>query len=247
MEINKYLDSTYLKTAEQAGISESENLEIVRQLISEAVQFRMKAIMVRPNVVAFAKSILAKHPNDVKIGTVVDFPNGNATTDEKLVEAESAIADGADELDFVIDYNAFTHGNLDMIRDQIIKCTSLSIENRKIIKWIIEVAALNDLQIVQLSALIKNTVMRNFGESHFPNIFVKSSTGFYKTENNLPNGATPHTIQLIVENSFPLPVKAAGGVRNFAEAREMIQIGVTRIGTSAARLIIEGETAGEDY
>ncbi len=247
MEINQYLDSTYLKTAEQAGLSDGDNLEVVRELIEDAIQYKMKAIMVRPNVVAFAKSLLGESENNVIIGTVIDFPNGTASTDLKIVEAESVIADGADELDFVLDYKAFINGDIEIVRDQIIRCTKLALDNFKIIKWIIEVAALDDTQIVQLTVLIKNTIMKNFGESQFPNIFVKSSTGFYKTEDGLPNGATPHTIQLMLENSFPLPVKAAGGVRNFEEAQQMIQLGVTRIGTSSARQIIEGQNATGSY
>jgi len=118
--------------------------------------------------------------------------------------------------------------------------------NNKVVKWIIEVAALSDKQIIQLSALIKNTVISNFKEENYASVFVKSSTGFYKTENNLPNGATVHTIIMMLENASPLPVKAAGGVRTYDEAVEMIRLGVKRIGTSGAYAIVNGQkTVGE--
>jgi deoxyribose-phosphate aldolase len=114
-------------------------------------------------------------------------------------------------------------------------------------KWIIEVAALSDAQIIQISALIKNVVIANFKEDCYHNVFVKSSTGFYVTENNKPNGATQHTVIMMLENASPLPVKAAGGVRNYEEAEEMIRLGAKRIGTSAAKTIAHGETATGQY
>ena len=77
--------------------------------------------------------------------------------------------------------------------------------------------------------------------------FVKSSTGFYVTLNNEPNGATVDTIKIMLENASPLPVKAAGGVRSYADAVEMIQLGVQRIGTSGAKAIIDGITTQNEY
>ncbi len=76
---------------------------------------------------------------------------------------------------------------------------------------------------------------------------MKSSTGFYKTENNLPNGATIPSIIMMLENASPLPVKAAGGVRTYEEAVEMIRLGVKRIGTSGAKLIANGQNSNSEY
>ena len=89
--------------------------------------------------------------------------------------------------------------------------------------------------------------MSNFKEANYEAVFVKSSTGFYKTENGLPNGATVPTIIMMLENASPLPVKAAGGVRTYEEALEMIRLGVKRIGTSSAKAIANGETTTSDY
>lgn len=89
--------------------------------------------------------------------------------------------------------------------------------------------------------------MAHFKEDCYHNVFVKSSTGFYVTENNLPNGATKPTVIMMLENASPLPVKAAGGVRTYEEAEEMIRLGVKRIGTSAAKTIANGETATGGY
>ena len=143
--------------------------------------------------------------------------------------------------------SAFKKGETELLKNEILQGTKLAFQHHKIAKWIIEVAALTDAEIVQLSALIKNVIIANFKEESFPNVFVKSSTGFYKTPEGMPNGATLPTIKLMLENSFPLPVKAAGGVRTYDEAVEMIQLGVKRIGTSAAKAIVTGEISKSEY
>ncbi|RZJ75808.1 MAG: deoxyribose-phosphate aldolase [Flavobacterium sp.] len=247
MDVRQYLDSTYLKTAEQAGITEAENREIAKQAIVEAIKENFKLVMLRPDMVTMAREMITEAASKVTIGTVIDFPEGRGTLEEKLEEANSAIAYGADDLDFVVDYHAFINGEVAEVKQQVLECTRLGIENNKIVKWIIEVAALNDHEIVQLSALIKNIVLSYFDEDAYSRVFVKSSTGFYQTEDGKPNGATISSIKLMLENSFPLQVKAAGGVKTFEEAQEMIALGVKRIGTSAAKSIVRGETASGGY
>ena len=247
MNIKQYLDSTYLKTAEQANISENENTEIVKNCIQEAIDNNFKLIMIRPDKVTLAKKMIDEAHSKVTIGTVIDFPLGNGTLEKKLAEAKEAIENGVDDLDFVVDYEAFKKGEIEVIKEQVLEGTKLGLSHHKIVKWIIEVAALDNHQIVQLSALIKNVVIANFDENDYEKVFVKSSTGFYKTPEGVPNGATVSTIKLMLENSCPLPVKAAGGVRTYEEAVEMIQLGVKRIGTSAAKAIANGEISTSDY
>ena len=247
MNIKKYLDSTYLKTAEQAGLNQEDNAKIVEGFIQEAIDEHFKLIMIRPNMVSLAKQIVSDASSNLQIGTVIDFPEGKSTITIKLVEAEKAIQDGADDLDFVCNYEAFKNGDLDLVKEEILKGTQLGLENNKVVKWIIEVAALDEKQIVQLTALIKNVVVSNFKETRFSSVFVKSSTGFFKTDNNLPNGATIPSIVLMLENATPLSVKAAGGVRTYEEAVEMIKLGVKRIGTSGAKAIANGENTNIGY
>lgn len=247
MNIKQYLDSTYLKTAEQAGVSENENTEIVKKFIQEAITEQFKLIMIRQDQVAMARKMIAEANSKVTIGTVIDFPYGKATCKAKMKEAQKAIIDGADDLDFVCNYEAFKQGKLDLVREEILNCTKLGLDNHKIVKWIIEVAALNHQEIIRLSALIKNVVITHFKEEFYHSVFVKSSTGFYKTEEGQPNGATVETIILMLENASPLPVKAAGGVRTYDEAVSMIQLGVKRIGTSGAKAIADGQIADSQY
>ncbi len=247
MDIRHYLDATYLKTAAQANLSEEENNEVVREAIQEAIDHQFKLIMIRPEQVVLAKEMIQKATSKVSIGTVIDFPAGEGILAEKLEEAQTAIANGADDLDFVVNYKAFTRGAVEEVKQQVIACTKLGLDHHKIVKWIIEVAALDPRQIMQLTVLIKNTIIAHFSEKDFEKVFIKSSTGFYKTPEGVPNGATPETIKLMLENSFPLPVKAAGGVRTYDEAIAMIQLGVKRIGTSAAKAIVTGQISKSDY
>jgi len=247
MNIKKYLDSTYLKTAQQAGLDEANNVKVVKGFIQEAIDEQFKLIMIRPNMVSLAKQMVSDAGSNLQIGTVIDFPEGRSNIADKLLEAEKAVQDGADDLDFVCNYEAFKNGEIDLVKEEILKGTQLGLENNKVVKWIIEVAALNDKQIIQLTALIKNVVVTNFKENDFASVFVKSSTGFYKTENNLPNGATIASIILMLENATPLPVKAAGGVRTYNDAVEMIKLGVRRIGTSGANAIANGENTDIGY
>jgi deoxyribose-phosphate aldolase len=247
IKIKQYLDSTYLKTAEQANLNEKENTKVVQDFIQEAIAEEFKLVMIRPDQVKLAKSMMVKANSKVLIGTVIDFPEGSSTLEEKLAEAQQAILDDADELDFVVNYEAFKNGETDLIKKEIVSCVKLGLSHKKIVKFIIEVAALTNQQIIQISALIKNTVMSNFKEDYYGSVFVKSSTGFYKTKDGLPNGATIPTIILMLENASPLPVKAAGGVRTLDEALAMVRLGVKRIGTSAAKTIADGNVSSENY
>ncbi len=245
MNITSYLDSTYLKTAEQANISEKENMVLVQKFVQETIDEKFKLVMIRPDMVAFAKKLIDSQNSKVLIGTVIGFPEGTFTIEEKLHEAKQAIKDGADELDFVVNYEAFKSGEIDLVKDEVFQGTQLALQHNKTVKWIIEIAALNGAQIIQLTSLIKNVVVANFKEKDFENVFVKSSTGFYKTLDGSPNGATFPAIIAMLENAFPLSVKASGGIKTKEEALEMIKLGVKRIGTSSAKAISEGiETSG---
>lgn len=247
MNIKHYLDSTYLKTPEQAGLSVEENTKVVQGFIQEAIDEGFKLIMIRPDMVAMARKMISKANSMVTIGTVIGFHEGTYSLEDKLTEAKKAIEDGADDLDFVCNYEAFKRGEIDVVKKEVLEGTKLGLEHHKIVKWIIEVAALSNDQIIQISSLIKKVVMSNFKEECYHLVYVKSSTGFYKTENGLPNGATVPTIIMMLENGSPLSIKAAGGVRTYDEAVEMINLGVKRIGTSSAKAIANGQATNSDY
>lgn len=247
MDVKKYLDSTYLKTPEQAGWSIEENTEVVRLAVAEAIQEEFKLIMIRPDMVPLAHQMIADANSSVLVGTVIDFPEGRSSLKSKINEAQAAIENGADDLDFVCNYTAFKNGELELVKEEILEGTRLGLANFKTVKWIIEVAALTEKEIIQLSVLIKNVVMLHFEENQYASVFVKSSTGFFKTENDKPNGATIPTITMMLENASPLSIKAAGGVRTFDEAMQMISLGVKRIGTSGAKAIANNQGNKNEY
>jgi len=240
MNIRNYLDSTYLKTSSQQGISEEQTKEKVYHLAKEAINNSFFAVMIRPEYVKEIKEFITSQNSKVVVGTVIGFHEGTYSISHKLEEAKKAIEDGADELDFVINYEAFKSGNVELVEKEFTDCTSLVLKNNRIIKWIIEIAALSNEQIADITSKISAWAEKNFPEN-LDNIFVKSSTGFYITNDGKPNGATKEAIDIMLRHAGKLPVKAAGGVKNSKEAKHMIELGVKRIGTSSALSLIEGE------
>lgn len=245
--IRQYLDSTYLKLPEQAGLTPDENREVVKQLVNEAIEENFKLVMVRPDMVNMACQMITEADSNVDVGTVIDFPLGQGGVEAKLEEARQAIQNGADDLDFVANYTAYINGEVALVEEEVVKCTALGLAHGRVVKWIIEIAALTDEQIAGICQLIKGAVSATADLEDYNNIFVKSSTGFYKTEDGKPNGATIEGVKIMLQNAAPLPVKAAGGVRNYEEAMAMIKLGVKRIGTSSAKAIVSGATAEGGY
>ncbi|SMP16649.1 deoxyribose-phosphate aldolase [Chryseobacterium profundimaris] len=247
MNIAQYLDSTYLKTPQQSGLSEQETLQNDKDLAQEAIDNGIFAVMIRPDYVSEIKKYIQERNSDVVVGTVIGFHEGTYSADEKCTEAEKAIEDGADELDFVINYSAYLNRELDVVKDEFIRCTQLGLQHDKVVKWIIEIAALTNEQIADLTKTISNWAEDNFEQNDWPKIFVKSSTGFYETQDGKPNGATFEGIKIMLDNAGKLPVKAAGGVRTPEDAEKMISMGVQRIGTSSALALIKNQSASEGY
>lgn len=244
MEINQYLDSTYLKTPEQSGLTEEQTFDKVRALTDEAITYHFKEVMIRPNFVKLIKDYITSQHSNVLVGTVIGFHEGTYSLEEKLEEAEQAILDGVDELDYVINYEAYKKGDLSLVENEFISGTKLGLQAGKTVKWIIEIAALTDQQIADLTAHIWKWAQDNFEEKDFSRIFVKSSTGFYKTEDGKPNGATFEGVKIMLDNAGKLPVKAAGGVKTPVDAKKMITMGIQRIGTSSAKALL-GEGSAE--
>ena len=246
MDIAQYLDSTYLKTPTQSGLSEEETQKIVLQLTNEAMAHDIFAVMIRPNYVKVLRNYISAKKSNLQLGTVIGFHEGNYSSEEKMKEAQQAITDGADELDFVINFEAYLHHGVESVKEEVIGCTQLGLQHGKIVKWIIEIAALSEVQIAELTKAIAQWVEDSFpGKEH--RVFVKSSTGFYKTENGKPNGATFEGIEIMLNNAGTLPVTAAGGVRTPEDAEKMIALGVKRIGTSSALALLKNQSSEEGY
>ena len=249
VELSRYMDSTYLKTPEQAGVDEFETDRIVFDTIKDAIEHDMKLVMLRPEYVPHARALIDKkgYSGRVLVGTVIGFPHGNSEHGAKMDEAREAIRHGVDELDFVVDYNAFKSGNLDKVMKEVGEGTTIGIDAGKTVKWIIESAALTDDEIAELTALIRDIVIDSVGPEDAKNVFVKTSTGFYQADDDRPIGATPQAVSIMKQNSGPLKVKASGGVHSAEDAYNMIDAGAERIGTSAAKDILQGNKSTDNY
>ena len=243
----KYMDSTYLKTPEQAGIGEEETDVIVFDKIKDAIEHNMKLVMIRPEYVKIAHEFIKGKGANVLVGTVIGFPNGDNSLGEKLDEAIQAIEDGVDALDFVVDYKAFKNGELDTIRYEVSEGTVIGVDAGKSVKWIIESAALTSEQIAELTKLISEIVIQSVGVEKAKNVFVKTSTGFFTPEDGSPGGATIDAVSIMSQNAGPLKVKASGGIYSKDDVLNMVNAGASRIGTSAAKEIMLGKETNKDY
>ena len=245
--VGGYIDSTYLKTSDQAGVSDEETDLIVLNTIKDAIDHNMKLVMLRPEYVNSAREFIDGEGANLLVGTVIGFPNGDNSLGEKMDEAIQAIEDGVDELDFVVDYKAFKNGELDTIRYEVSEGTAIGVDAGKAVKWIIESAALTSDEIAELTKLISKIVIETVGEEKASNVFVKTSTGFFTPEDGGTGGATIDAVSIMSQNAGPLKIKASGGIYNREDLNKMIDAGASRVGTSAGVEIIQGKEANTDY
>ena len=130
-DVGRYMDSTYLKTPEQAGIDEEETDVIVFNTIKDAIDHNMKLVMLRPEYVKAARQFIDSKGANVLVGTVIGFPHGDTSLGEKFDEAIEAIQNGVDELDYVVDYKAFKNGDLDKVMKEVSEGTAIGIDEGK--------------------------------------------------------------------------------------------------------------------
>lgn len=220
MKINKLIDHTLLK----AFSTEEE----IKKLCEEAKTYDFMSVCVNPTNIAFAKKQL--EGSDVLVCTVIGFPLGANTSEVKVVETLDAIANGADEIDMVINVGQAKMHNYEYVQEEIRMVVSAAAG--KTVKVIIETCYLTDEEKVECCKAAKAA-----GAT-----FVKTSTGFG------PAGATKEDIALMRETVGPeMGVKAAGGVRNLDDLVAMVENGATRIGTSGGVAIMQNASVETDY
>jgi deoxyribose-phosphate aldolase len=195
----------------------------IEQLCVEAKQHHFASVCVQPAWVALAARIL--RDSDITVGTVAGFPFGTVPTKVKCLEAETAIANGAREIDMVLSLGLLRSGELDVVKQDIDAVTAICHQHGAQLKVILEVATLDEEEVAMGCALAKLA-----GAD-----FVKTSTGFHPT-----GGATVSHVALmrqVVGND--MGVKAAGGIRTAGDALAMIRAGANRIGSSAGVKMIQ--------
>ncbi len=209
-ELAKYIDHTFLKP--------DGTQERIKALCEEALEYKFASICINPCWISFAKDILK---GKVSICTVIGFPLGAMTTEAKKYETKDAILKGADEIDMVINIGFLKSKKYKEIYDEIKEIKEVCGE--KILKVILENCLLNDIE-KSIGCLLSKLAGADY---------VKTSTGFST------GGATFDDV-LLMKNVVGknVKVKAAGGIRDYKTAVEMIQNGADRIGASAGVKII---------
>ena len=218
MAINRYIDHTLLKP-------ESTQTQIDK-LIAEAVEYQFASVCVNPTWVSYAAKALKG--TEVNVCTVIGFPLGANTSSVKAFETKDAVANGADEIDMVINIGQLKSGQYDAVEADVRAVVEAS--GDKLVKVIIETCLLTDEEkekACQLSVAAGAD-------------YVKTSTGFSTA------GANVHDVALMRKTVGPnVGVKAAGGARSYADAEAFVKAGATRIGASSGVAIVNGETAAE--
>ncbi len=195
--------------------------EEVGKLCSEAAKYKFASVCVNPAYVNLAANLLKG--SGVKVCTVIGFPLGSTTPTVKALEARDAIANGAEEIDMVINVGALKSGNDVLVFDDIKAVREAT--RGHVLKVIIETAYLTDDEKVRACAMSKQAQAD----------FVKTSTGFG------PGGATAADVALMRKVvGSEMGVKASGGIRNTEDAQAMIKAGASRLGTSASIGIVTG-------
>jgi len=196
--------------------------EQVVQLCDEARQYSFAAVCINPTWVRLCAERLCQSP--VKVCTVVGFPLGATLNEVKAYEARRAIRLGAAEIDMVINVGALKSGDYGLVENDIAGVVLACQEEGAHSKVIIEAALLTDEEKVKACTLAKAA-----GAD-----YVKTSTGFG------PGGATAADVALMRRVVGPeIGIKAAGGIRTFEQAQQMVQAGATRIGASASVKIVQ--------
>lgn len=215
MKLNKLIDHTLLKAT--ATIAEIETL------CKEAVEYDFYSVCVNSAYVATAKKFL--EGTTVKVCSVVGFPLGAMQSKAKLFETEQALADGADEIDMVINVGWLKSGEIDKVREEI-AALKAAVGSNRVLKVIIETCYLTDEE-KRLACQLALDAKADF---------VKTSTGFGT------GGATIADVQLMKESvQGHAKIKASGGVRDYETAIQYVNLGVQRIGTSNGIAILKGE------
>lgn len=217
-KLNQYIDHTVLKP--------TTLLSDVVRVCNEAKEYRFAAVCVPPLFVKKATEFLKD--SGVKVSTVTGFPFGYSAIEAKVAEIILAIIDGVDELDVVVNISAIKNNDWNFIGNEINTLMPIIRNKNKVIKVIIESGILTDDEIIKCCDI--------YGMAGVD--FVKTSTGYAE------KGASVHAVKLIRAHlSDHVQIKASGGIKSFSFAKDLIDAGATRIGSSAGVQLMQESLA----
>ena len=212
MNYNKMIDHTVLKA--------DTPLEIVKRICDEAMEYGFASVCINPCHVAYCADYLKD--SDVNVCTVIGFPLGANTSAVKAFETKDAIANGADEIDMVMNIGALKDKNYDLVRDDVKAVVEAA--NGTLVKVILETCLLTEDEIKKACELCVEAKAD----------YVKTSTGFST------RGATIEDVRIMKEAVHgKAKVKAAGGVRTPEDMVKIVAAGADRIGTSAGCSLVK--------
>ena len=216
--------SEILKLADHTLLAQTATLQDILAIVDDGIKYGTASVCIPSCYVAEA----VKYSNGrLPICTVVGFPNGNCSTEAKAAETKKAIEDGAEEIDMVINIGMLRAKNYEYVLEEI--KTLKAICGERILKVIIETCLLTEEEKIKMCEIVSVS-----GAD-----FIKTSTGFSV------GGATREDIALFKANVREgLGIKAAGGIKSFADAEDFIALGATRLGTSSLVKIIKNEQLG---
>jgi len=216
-EILGHVDHTQLKAF--------ATWEDIKKLCEEAIEYHTASVCVPP---CYVKRIHETYGDQINICTVVGFPLGYSVTEAKIAETQKALQDGASEVDMVINISDVKNGDYQAVQEEI--AALKAVVGTKILKVIIETCYLTEEEKIQMCKAVTAA-----GAD-----FIKTSTGFGT------NGATLSDVRLFKENiGKNVQMKAAGGVRSIADMEAFIEAGCSRIGTSSAVELINGNKSNQ--
>lgn len=214
-EVLKHVDHTLL--------TQGATWEEIKQICDDAVEFQTASVCIPPSYVKQASEYLRDR---IPVCTVIGFPNGYMTTAVKEFETKDAIANGAKEIDMVINIGWLKDQKYELLEEEI--RTLKAACGDKILKVIIETCLLTEEEKIKMCEIVTKA-----GAD-----YIKTSTGFSKA------GATFADIELFAKHIGPnVKMKAAGGISSMADAERFLELGADRLGTSRMIKIVKNETA----
>lgn len=201
-----------LKKVDHTLLVQTATWEDIRQICDDGLRYSTASVCIPPCYVAAATEYVQGR---LPICTVIGFPNGSHTTESKIYEAKNAIANGASELDMVINIGALKAKNYTYVQNEIEKLKEIC--NNKVLKVIVETCLLDEKEKIKMCEIVTQAKAD----------YIKTSTGFST------GGATFDDIALFAKYVGPdVKIKAAGGISSFDDAEKFISLGASRLGTS---------------
>lgn len=215
--------STVLKHVDHTLLLQTASWDEIRQICDDAIKYQTASVCIPP---CYVKQAYDYMQGKMAVCTVIGFPNGNTTTGTKEFETKEAIANGASEIDMVINIGWLKDKKYDLIEEEI--RTLKAACGERILKVIIETCLLTDEEKVKMCQIVTDA-----GAD-----YIKTSTGFST------GGATFDDIALFAKNIGPdVKMKAAGGISSMDDAEKFLSLGADRLGTSRIIKIVKNEEA----